>query len=76
MVLGTITVPSYAKDEVNNRIRKIKTKLHIRYYKHPIDYVAIFVEKPRYYILISNFPVFYINKKKTFYNDYIKYKKT
>ncbi len=50
-------------------------KLYLRYNEGKIDYIVVFASKRNTYKLISAFPVFYINKKISFDNDYKEYMK-
>lgn len=50
-------------------------KLHIRFQHEDVDYVLIFEIHSNKYQLITAFPVFYINKKEQFDNDYKTYLK-
>lgn len=50
-------------------------KLHIRFQHEDVDYILIFEIYSDEYQLVSAFPVFYINKKETFDNDYNTFKK-
>lgn len=60
------------KDE-NTKVWIKDDKLHIRYQHEDVDYVVILLNAKNRYQLISAFPVFYINKKKQFDNDYNNY---
>jgi len=64
----------------NNNSENIKhwikdKKMHIRFQHDDVDYIIIFEIKKNMYQIISAFPVFYINKKKTFDTDYKNYRK-
>lgn len=54
--------------------KKASDKLYLRYNHSGIDYVVIFSAVRKYYRLISAFPVFYLNEKQDFDNDYNRYK--
>lgn len=63
----------------NNNSKYIKVwmkgkKLHVRFQHEDVDYIVIFEMNRNKYRIISAFPIFYINKKKTFDNDYQKYR--
>lgn len=67
------------KEDIKDK--KYNKKVYIRYKKNNIDYAVVFEEryrrdgKIRDYFLITAFPTFYINKKKTFDKSYIEYMK-
>lgn len=50
-------------------------KLYLRFQHEDVDYVVILEVGRNRYQLVSAFPVFYINKKMEFDNDYINYTK-
>jgi len=65
-----------ANDDSKNIKYWIKDKkMHIRFQDDDVDYIIILEVKKNMYQIISAFPVFYINKKKTFDTDYKNYQK-
>lgn len=60
------------KDD-NIKVWEKDDKLHIRFQHEDVDYVIILLDRRNRYQLVSAFPVFYINKKKQFDNDYNNY---
>lgn len=64
-------------DQNSNKIKKWEknNNLYLRYKNNKIDYVVILASKRQTYKLISAFPVFYINKKQEFDNDFKFYNK-
>lgn len=64
----------------NSKDKSIKSwvkdkNLYLRFQHQSIDYAIVFQIQKNMYRLLSMFPVFYINKKQEFDNDYNKYQK-
>lgn len=56
--------------------KKKRNELYLRYQYLHIDYIAVFEDKPNgKYVLLSAYPVFYINSKNGFNKDYQNYLK-
>lgn len=54
--------------------KKKRQELYLRYQFRHIDYIVIFESKPSKYVLITAYPVFYINSKNGYDIDYQNYR--
>lgn len=67
-------VIEFANDGYNNIEKWIRdNRIYIRFQQNEIDYILIFDIRKSYYYFVSAFPVFYINSKRNYCNDYNNY---